>query len=150
VYGDQVMAGYWNNPAETGKVKQDGWLFTGDIGRFDQAGYLYLLDRKKDMILVNGANVYCTEVEHALQQHPFIRETAVVGIPLPVEGQAVAAVVVPVAHAQLELPGIRDYLQDRLAVYKQPTILLIVDALPRTIIGKVDKNTLRQWLLTAC
>jgi acyl-CoA synthetase (AMP-forming)/AMP-acid ligase II len=142
--GDQMMLGYWNNPEETSKTIRDGWLYTGDIGRFDEDGYLYLLDRKKDIIIVNGSNVYCSEVEEALSKHPFILEIAVVGTPLPEEGEEVTAVVILKSDRKLTLDGVKRFCFNQLAAFKIPTRLEIADAFPRTSVGKINKAEIRK------
>ncbi|WP_053373979.1 class I adenylate-forming enzyme family protein [Paenibacillus sp. FJAT-27812] len=142
--GEQMMLGYWNNPEETSKSIRDGWLYTGDIGRFDEDGYLYLLDRKKDMIIVNGSNVYCSEVEEALSKHPSILEIAVVGTPLPEEGEEVTAAVILKSDRELTLDGVKQFCLNQIAEFKIPTRLEIADAFPRTSVGKINKAELRK------
>ncbi|MFC5652201.1 class I adenylate-forming enzyme family protein [Paenibacillus solisilvae] len=138
------MRGYWNNPGETTNALRDGWLHTGDIGKLDEDGYLYLLDRKKDMIIVNASNVYAPEVEEVLGKHPSIREAAIIGTPLPNEGEEVTAVVTLHPEFELTLEAVRHYCHDRLASFKIPTRLEIVTSLPRTTVGKLNKTALRQ------
>jgi acyl-CoA synthetase (AMP-forming)/AMP-acid ligase II len=135
---------YWNDPAATARTWRDGWVHTGDLGYFDDDGYLYLVDRKKDMINRGGYNVYSIEVESALYEHPDIVEAAVVGVPHGVLGQDVCAVVrLREGVAQLELDAVRDFLADRLADYKLPRRLVVRDSpLPRSGTHKVDKNAL--------
>ena len=138
------MLGYWNNPEETARALRGGWLRTGDIGRFDADGYLYLLDRKKDMIIVGGSNVYGSEVEEALARHPAVAEVAVVGTPLADEGEEVTAVVVLKAGARATLEELRLCCEGQLAPYKHPTRLVTVDSLARTSVGKLDKAGIRK------
>ncbi len=142
--GDQMMLGYWNNPDETTKTLRNGWLHTGDIGRFDEDGYLYLLDRKKDMIIVNGSNVYCLEVEEVLSKHPSILEIAVVGTPLSEEGEEVTAVVAVKSNSELTIEGLEQFCLNKIAPFKIPTRLEIVDSLPRTSVGKLNKTEIRK------
>ncbi|WP_337100393.1 class I adenylate-forming enzyme family protein [Paenibacillus sp. YIM B09110] len=142
--GEQMMIGYWSNTAETDKAIRDGWLYTGDIGRFDEDGYLYVLDRKKDMVIVNGSNVYASEVEEAIGKHPSVMEAAVVGIALPDEGEEVVAVVTLREEALLTLDEVRQFCLHELALFKQPTRLEIAESLPRTSVGKPDKAALRR------
>ncbi len=146
--GDQLMLGYWNNPEETNKALRGGWLYTGDIGTFDDDGYLYLLDRKKDLVIVGGSNVYCSEVEEVLARHPAIAEVAVVGAPLPDEGEEVTAVVVLREGAGLTLADIKAFCRDHLASHKIPSRLDFAESLPRTSFGKLNKPEIRKpyWL----
>lgn len=146
--GDQMMLGYWQNSDETNKVLRNGWLYTGDIGRFDEEGYLYLLDRKKDMIIVNGSNVYCSEVEEVLSKHPSILEIAIVGTPLSEEGEEVTAVLIPKSSSEVTLSGLKEFCQNKLALYKIPTRLELVDSLPRTSVGKLNKTEIRKQYWT--
>jgi acyl-CoA synthetase (AMP-forming)/AMP-acid ligase II len=143
----QLAAGersYWNDPEATARTWRDGWVHTGDLGRFDDDGYLYLVDRKKDMINRGGYNVYSIEVESGLYEHPDVVEAAVVGIPHEVLGQDVCAVVrLRDGAAPLELDALRDFLADRLADYKLPRRLVVREApLPRSGMHKVDKKAL--------
>ncbi|UHA75269.1 class I adenylate-forming enzyme family protein [Paenibacillus sp. 481] len=142
--GEQMMLGYWNNAEETEKAIRNGWLYTGDIGKFDEDGYLYLLDRKKDMIIVNGSNVYCAQVEEILSQHPPIHEVAVIGTPLPDEGEEVTAIVILKIDSTLTLSELEQFCLQQIAAYKIPTRLEIVTDLARTSVGKLDKATIRK------
>ncbi len=146
--GDQLMLGYWNNPVETNKALRGGWLYTGDIGTFDDDGYLYLLDRKKDIVIVGGSNVYCSEVEEVLARHQAIAEVAVVGAPLPDDGEEVTAVVVLREGAGLTLADIKAFCRDHLASHKIPSRLDFAESLPRTSFGKLNKPEIRKpyWL----
>ncbi|WP_186786241.1 class I adenylate-forming enzyme family protein [Paenibacillus agilis] len=142
--GEQMMLGYWNNPKETQKAIRNGWLYTGDLGKFDEDGFLYLVDRKKDMIIVNGSNVYCSEVEEVLSKHPSIREIAVIGTPLPDEGEEVTAVVTLNKKSWITLSELQQYFYRKLASYKVPTRLEIIDNLPKTAVGKLNKAAIRR------
>jgi acyl-CoA synthetase (AMP-forming)/AMP-acid ligase II len=135
---------YWNDPEASARTWRDGWVHTGDLGYFDEDGYLYLVDRKKDMINRGGYNVYSIEVESALYEHPDVVEAAVVGVPHDVLGQDVCAVVRVRAGAEpLELDTVRAFLADRLADYKLPRRLVVRDVLlPRSGMHKVDKKAL--------
>lgn len=144
VRGGNVMLGYWNNPDETAKVMRNGWLLTGDIGYQDSEGYFYITDRKKDMILVNGINVYPREVEEVLYQIPGVKEAAVVGIPDPRRGEQPLAFVAPAEGAQLQETAILRFLRERLADYKIPRRIVFMETLPRNATGKILKTTLRQ------
>ncbi|MCF8066836.1 MAG: AMP-binding protein, partial [Desulfarculaceae bacterium] len=122
-----------------------GWLHTGDLGRFDAKGYLYVVDRLKDMIKTGGLNVYSREVEEVLLQHPLVRDVAVIGLPHPRWGEAVCAVVVPQPGARLDDGSIQAHCQQRLAGYKKPAMIRFVDTLPKTTFGgKVLKRELRK------
>jgi long-chain acyl-CoA synthetase len=135
---------YYNDPEATARTWRDGWVFTGDLGRIDEDGFLYIVDRKKDMVLRGGYNIYSVEVEHALFEHPDIVEVAVVGVPHPVLGQDVCAVVRMRAGARpLTLHDLRAFVSERLADYKRPRRLVLrAEPLPRTGMGKVDKKLL--------
>jgi fatty-acyl-CoA synthase/long-chain acyl-CoA synthetase len=139
-----VMAEYFERPEETAETLVDGWVRTGDIGRFDEDGYLYLLDRKHDMIVTGGMNVYSTNVEEVLAEHPAVREVAVIGVPDEDWGEAVLAVVVPYGDADADEAAIVDFAGDHLADYQKPKRVEFRDALPRTPYDKVDKVALRE------
>ncbi|HET9876332.1 MAG TPA: long-chain fatty acid--CoA ligase [Mycobacterium sp.] len=149
VRGPQVMAGYWRNPEATAAVIDDeGWFHTGDIGQADDDGYVWVIDRVKDMVISGGENVYPAEVEDVLYGHPAIAEVAVLGTPHERWGEAVTAVVVLSPGAALTLDELRAFADDKLARYKNPLRLEFVDALPRTQSGKVVKYQLRERLLS--
>jgi acyl-CoA synthetase (AMP-forming)/AMP-acid ligase II len=135
---------YWNDPEASARTWRDGWVHTGDLGYFDEDGYLYLVDRKKDMINRGGYNVYSIEVESALYEHPDVVEAAVVGVPHDMLGQDVCAVVrVRAGAAPLELDDVRAFLADRIADYKRPRRLVVRETpLPRSGMHKVDKKAL--------
>ncbi|TDC97611.1 long-chain-fatty-acid--CoA ligase [Actinomadura sp. 7K507] len=140
-----VMKEYWNKPAETAEAFQGGWFHSGDLVRQDEDGYFYVVDRKKDMIISGGENIYCAEVENALAAHPRISEVAVVGVPHPKWGETPLAVVVPADPANPPAEADVDaFARTRLAAYKRPRHLRIVDALPRNPSGKVLKTALRE------
>lgn len=145
---DQMMLGYWNNPEQTTQTLRNGWLHTGDLGSFDEDGYLYLLDRKKDIIIVDGSNVYCSEVEEVLSKHPLILEIAVIGTPLPDEGEEVTAIVITEKEAELTIEELKLFCLNQLSEYKIPTRLEFVGALARTSVGKLNKAEIRKqyWL----
>lgn len=144
VRGELVMAGYWNRPDATAEAIRDGWLLTGDAGYLDEDGYLFITDRVKDMIISGGSNVYAREVEDALLEHPDIAEVAVIGIPDRKWGEAVAAVIVPRAGADLDEQVVLAHAQEALAGYKKPRHVWFVDALPTNAQGKVLKRELRR------
>jgi acyl-CoA synthetase (AMP-forming)/AMP-acid ligase II len=135
---------YWGDDEATAQTWRGGWVYTGDLGRIDEDGFLYIVDRKKDMILRGGYNIYCVEVEDGLHAHPDVVEAAAVGIPHNVLGQDVCAVVrLRVGAPTLTVDGVRDFLADRLADYKLPRRVVIrTEPLPRTGMGKVDKKNL--------
>ncbi len=143
VRGGNVMQGYWNNPEETAKVMRHGWLLTGDIGHRDEDGYFYITDRKKDMLLVNGINVYPREIEEVLYQFPGVREAAVIGIPDARRGEQPVAFVAPMEGATLDEKSMLLFLRARLADYKVPKRIEALPALPRNTTGKILKAALR-------
>jgi long-chain acyl-CoA synthetase len=142
VRGPQVMKGYWNNPAETAKVMQDGWLKTGDVGHQNADGYFTITDRKKDMILVSGFNVYPNEIESVVATHPGVLECGVVGVPDEKSGEAVKVVVVRKDPA-LTKDAVILHCKAQLTGYKLPRQVEFRDALPKSPIGKVLRRELR-------
>ena len=136
------MRGYWKNPEETGKVLRDGWLKTGDVGYMDAKGYITLTDRKKDMILVSGFNVYPNEVEGVVMAHPGVAECAVVGVPDEKSGEAVKLVVVR-KDATLSKEDLLAYCRSQLTGYKRPHHVEFRDSLPKTPVGKILRRELR-------
>ena len=143
VKGDIVTRGYWKLPEETEKAIKNGWLYTGDLAVIDEEGYVTIVDRKKDMILTGGENVYSTEVENVLYMHPAILECAVIGVPDPKWGEAVKGVVVLKKGQQATEQEIIQFCKDRIAHYKAPKSIDFIDALPRTGSGKIQKKGLR-------
>ena len=141
-----LLVEYFRDPVATGEALHDGWLKTGDLARLE-GGYLFLVDRAKDMIISGGMNVYSTEVEGVLRQHAAVREAAVVGIPHPDWGEAVTAVLIAEDGAQTE--EIRQFAKARLSAYKVPKSVLIVSELPLTQYGKIDKRRIRAQLIEA-
>jgi long-chain acyl-CoA synthetase len=144
VRGPNVMRGYWNQPAATAEAFRGGWLLTGDIGHRDCDGYFYITDRKKDMLLVNGINVYPREIEEVLYQFPGVREAAVIGVPSARKGEQPLAFVSPGEGQALEENALLKFLRERLADYKLPRRIIIMPALPRSAMGKILKTNLRQ------
>jgi fatty-acyl-CoA synthase len=139
-----LMAGYWNNPKATAEAFAGGWFHSGDLVRQDEEGYVWVVDRKKDMIISGGENIYCAEVENVLAGHPAIVEVAVIGRPHARWGEVpVAIVALAAVHTDLDLGDLDQFLTERLARYKHPKALEIVDALPRNPAGKVLKTELR-------
>jgi acyl-CoA synthetase (AMP-forming)/AMP-acid ligase II len=143
VRGDIVTPGYWRLPEETRKAIRDGWLYTGDMAIIDQEGYVTIVDRKKDMIVSGGENVYSTEVEHVLYKNPTVLEAAVVGVPDEKWGEAVKAVVVLKPGQIATGKEIIDFCREHLAHYKNPKSVDFVDSLPRTGSGKIHKKCIR-------
>jgi long-chain acyl-CoA synthetase len=144
VRGGNVMLGYWRQPAETAKVMRNGWLLTGDIGYRDQEGYYFITDRKKDMLLVNGINVYPREIEEVLYQFPGVKEAAVIGKPDPRKGEQPVAFVAANEGATLEEKVLQQFMRRKLADYKVPRKVVLMPALPRNATGKILKTTLRE------
>jgi long-chain acyl-CoA synthetase len=144
VRGLQVMKGYWNRPEETLAVLRDGWLHTGDMATVDEDGYFRIVDRKKDLIIAGGYNVYPREVEDVLYSHPKIREAAVIGAPSEYRGETVKAVVVLNEGMQASADEIIAFCRNELAAYKVPKIVEFRDDLPKTLIGKVLRRELRE------
>jgi long-chain acyl-CoA synthetase len=143
VRGPQVMKGYWNRPEETAKVLTDsGWLHTGDIARMDDKGYVYIVDRKKDMILVSGFNVYPNEVEDVVATHPGVLEVAAIGVPDDKSGEAVKIVVVR-KDPKLTAEDLRQHCKLNLTGYKQPRFIEFRDSLPKSNVGKILRRELR-------
>lgn len=144
IRGDAVMSGYWKRPQETKRTLRDGWLNTGDLGRRDSEGYFYVVDRKVDMVVSGGENVYPVEVEGVISSHPAVLEVAVIGVPDPRWVEAVTAVVVIRPGAVARADDIISHCRFQLASFKTPKHVLFADALPRTPSGKVKKNELRK------
>jgi fatty-acyl-CoA synthase len=142
--GPSVMSGYWQNPEATAEAFRCGWFHSGDLVRADEEGFLYVVDRKKDMIITGGENVYCAEVENALSAHPAVAEIAVIGAPHEHWGETPVAVAALVPGTALTVGELREWGTSRLARYKLPTILHVMDALPRNASGKVLKTALRR------
>jgi len=143
--GPQIMPGYWKQPGETGNVLRDGWLFTGDIGKMDAEGYFTIVDRRKDIILVSGFNVYPNEVEAVLAGLAGVKECAVIGVPDAASGEAVKAFIVRCDLA-LDAAAIRNFCRRELANYKVPKFVEFRDDLPKSNVGKILRKDLRQNL----
>jgi fatty-acyl-CoA synthase len=142
--GPNVFAGYWGRPVETAEAMRGGWFHSGDLGRFDADGFVTLVDRKKDMIISGGENVYPIEVEQALFRHADIADVAVIGVPDPKWGETVLAVVVPVPTASLDADAVIAHARERIAHFKCPRRVEFVEELPRNATGKILKRTLRE------
>jgi long-chain acyl-CoA synthetase len=141
IRGHNVMKGYWNLAGATAAViSPDGWLSTGDIGRTDEDGYYYIVDRKKDLIIRGGYNVYPREIEEVLYEHPAVADAAVIGIPHPLLGEEVGAAVVLKTGAAAPVEEIRDFVKTQVAAYKYPRLVWFVDNLPKGPTGKVQRR----------
>lgn len=143
VKGPNVFQGYWNMPEKTASEFRDGWFITGDLGTIEADGYLRIVGRDKDLVISGGYNVYPKEIEEVIDALPGVLESAVIGLPHPDLGEAVTAVIVPRPGADLDIEGLRAAISDRLARFKQPRKLILADALPRNVMGKVQKAQLR-------
>ncbi len=142
--GPSTMAGYWNKPKETEDAFRGGWFHSGDLVREDEDGFIYVVDRKKDMIISGGENIYCAEVENVVASHPAVEEVAVIGVKHEKWGETPVAVIVPAdSAAPPTIEDIHEHARDLLASYKKPTSVVIVDELPRNASGKVLKHELR-------
>jgi long-chain acyl-CoA synthetase len=141
--GPQVMKEYWNRPDETRSVMRSGWFATGDIAVMDSDGYFKIVDRKKDMILVSGFNVYPNEVEDVLAAHPDVLEVAVVGMPDSASGESVKAFVVS-RRPELVAEELKSFARERLTPYKVPKSFEFRDSLPKSNVGKILRKELRQ------
>jgi long-chain acyl-CoA synthetase len=138
--GPFVMKGYWNNEAATREALRDGWFRTGDVAVVDEDGYFSIVDRKKDLIIRGGYNVYPRELEEVLYEHPAILEAAVVGVPHESLGEEVGAVVVLKDGESAGVEEIRDYMKQRVAAYKYPRVVWFADELPKGPTGKILKR----------
>lgn len=144
IRGGNVMRGYWNQPGETAKALRDGWFYTGDVGHRDSENYYFITDRKKDMLLVNGINVYPREIEEVLYQFPGVKEAAVVGIPDPRRGEQPAAFIVVNEGSVVDEKALIRFVRSKLADYKTPRRVTFLPALPRNATGKILKTALRE------
>lgn len=146
--GPCVMSRYWNNPEATAEAFTGGWFHSGDLVRRDAEGFIYVVDRLKDMVISGGENIYCAEIENVLAWHPDILEVSVVGRPDPKWGEVPVACIVPRESATAPtLESIREFLTGKLAAYKHPKAIKIYDILPRSTMGKILKTTLRETVL---
>jgi long-chain acyl-CoA synthetase len=140
IRGYNVMKGYWERPEATAETIVDGWLHTGDMGRVDEDGYFYVVDRKKELIIRGGYNVYPREIEEVLYEHPAVREAAVLGVPHDEYGEEVGAAVALKDGASATPEELRDYVKDQVAAYKYPRVVWLVDELPKGPTGKILKR----------
>jgi long-chain acyl-CoA synthetase len=142
IKGPQVMKGYWNRPEATEETIKDGWLYTGDLGYMDDKGYFYIVDRKKDMIIAGGYNIYPREIEEVLYEHPEVLEAVAAGIPDPYRGETVKAYVVLKEGARISADDLNQYARKYLAAYKAPRLYEFREELPKTAVGKILRRTL--------
>jgi long-chain acyl-CoA synthetase len=140
IQGYNVMKGYWQRPEETAETIVDGWLHTGDMGRVDDDGYFYVVDRKKELIIRGGYNVYPREIEEVLYEHPAVREAAVLGVPHDEYGEEVGAAVVLKDGASATPDELRAFVKEQVAAYKYPRVVWLVDDLPKGPTGKILKR----------
>lgn len=142
VRGPQIMKGYWNRPEETAATMRDGWLLTGDLGYMDEKGFFYVVDRKKDMIIAGGFNIYPREIEEVLYEHPAIQECVVAGIPDPYRGETVKAYIVLKEEENISEEDLNKFCREHLASYKVPRIYEFRKELPKTAVGKILRRSL--------
>ena len=144
VKGPQIMRGYWNNKDLTSVALRNGWFYTGDLARMDQDGFFYLVDRKDDLIISSGFNVYPSQVEEVLKRHPKIKDAAVIGAPDRIKGQAILAVIVLREGMQGDKEEFLNYCKENVPDYRVPKTILLRDEIPRDPAGKILKRVLRQ------
>ena len=142
IKGPQIMKGYWNRPKETEEVLKDGWLYTGDLGYMDEKGYFYVVDRKKDMIIAGGYNIYPREIEEVLYEHPDVVEAVAAGVPDPYRGETVKAYLVLKEGSTVTVEEMNQFARKYLAAYKAPRVYEFRKELPKTAIGKILRRTL--------
>lgn len=143
IRGPQVTSGYYKMPDETAKTVKDGWLFTGDIGTMDNDGYFYIVDRKKDMIIAGGYNIYPRDIDEVLFEHPKILEACAIGVPDSYRGETVKAFVVLKPGETMTAEEVMEYCKEKLAKYKVPTMVEFIDTLPKSGVGKILRKELR-------
>ena len=141
---DTLMLGYWRNEEATRGVIRDGWLHSGDVGYLDADGFLYLVGRKKDLIIKGGENIAPREIEEALYEHPAVAEAAAVGVPHPRLGEDIWAAVQLAPGAQVEEEELGTYLSTRLTKFKLPTRIVILEAMPKNATGKIQKREVKE------
>ncbi|MFP4000185.1 MAG: long-chain-fatty-acid--CoA ligase, partial [Desulfobacterales bacterium] len=143
IKGPQVMTGYWNNPEETANQLKDGWLYTGDVAVQDEDGYVYLVDRTKDMIIASGYNIYPREIDEVLYRHPKVSEAATVGVPDEYRGETIKAYIVLKPGETATEEEIIEFCKDKLAAYKRPKIVEFRESIPKSAVGKILRKNLR-------
>ena len=144
ISGPMLMKGYWNNPEETAEVLRDGWLYTGDVGHMDEDGYIFITERKKDLIIKGGENISSREVEEVLYHHPKVSEAAVIGIKDPVYGEEIKAFVVLKPGETASSEEIIEHCVKTLKRFKSPKVVEFMEALPKNLVGKILKKELRE------
>lgn len=144
IRGPQVMKGYWNMPEETANAIRGGWLYTGDIATMDEEGYVYIVDRKKDLIISSGYNVYPRDIEEVLYEHPAVQEAVAIGVADPYRGESVKVVIVKKAGQDATEQDIIDWSKEKMAAYKVPRTIEFRSELPKTNVGKILRRALRQ------
>jgi long-chain acyl-CoA synthetase len=142
--GPQLTQGYYKNPEETANAIRDGWFYTGDIGYMDDEGYLFISDRKKEMIIAGGYNIYPREIDEVLFEHPKIQEAAAVGVPDPYRGETVKAFIATKAGETLTEDEVIAFCREKLAAYKVPKLVEFMDELPKSTVGKVMRRKLKE------
>ncbi|MCS6806963.1 MAG: long-chain-fatty-acid--CoA ligase [Acidobacteriota bacterium] len=147
IRGRNVMKGYYKNPEATAQTIRNGWLYTGDLGYYDEEGYFYIVGRKKEMIIRGGVNIYPQEIEQVLYQHPKVKEAAVIGLPDPIWGEEVGACLILKEGETWDAADVIAYCQSRLADFKCPRRVFFVDSFPRTATGKIQKHLLSESVL---
>jgi long-chain acyl-CoA synthetase len=146
VRGPNVMLGYYKNPDETAETLRGGWLHTGDVGYLDEEGYLFITDRFKDMIIKGGYNIYPSEIEGYLEEHPAVSEIAIIGVPDAKYGEEIMAFVVPMPEQELSEDAVIEFAKSRMTPFKAPSRVKFLDGLPKSLVGKVLKKELRKML----
>jgi long-chain acyl-CoA synthetase len=144
VKGKNVMKGYWNQPELTKEVLRDGWYYTGDMGKMDELRYIYVVDRKKDMIISGGENIYAKEVEDVLSAHPAVAQVVVIGVPDDKWGEAIKGLVIKKRGVEVSEGELISFCKNRLASYKKPKSIEFVEDFPKSTAGKVLKRELRE------
>lgn len=147
IKGPQIMVGYYKKPEETENALKDGWFFTGDIGKFDEDGYLSIVDRTKDMIIAGGYNIYPVELDDVLMGHDKILEACTIGLPHEYRGETVKAFIVTKEGETLTEEEVTHYCKENLAAYKVPKIIEFIDELPKSTVGKVLRRKLKEMEL---
>jgi long-chain acyl-CoA synthetase len=142
IKGPQVMQGYWNMPTETANVLRDGWLYTGDIAKLDEDGYFYIVDRKKDMVIAGGFNIYPTNIEKVIKEHPKVLDVAAAGVPDKYRGETIKVWIVPKPGETLAEKEVIDFCKQNLAKFEVPTAVEFRQELPKTMVGKVLRRML--------
>ncbi|MBW2590209.1 MAG: AMP-binding protein [Deltaproteobacteria bacterium] len=144
VRGPQVMKGYYKNPQETAAALKDGWFYLGDIGFMDEEGYLTIVDRKKDIIIAGGFNIYPQEIDEVLMGHPKILEAYTIGVSDPYRGETVKAYVVLMTGGTLSEEDVIAYCRKNLAAYKAPRSIVFIDELPKSAVGKILRREIKR------